>query len=155
MTTADQVVPEMEALQREGLIQLVDWARVIRRTDGSIDTRQMTSTAGVGAAGGALWGLLFGLLFFIPLAGALIGAGIGALMGKLADYGIDDKFIKDVSKQITPGTSALFLYVAQSTTDRVLDRLARFQPTLIRTSLSKEGEEQLRAAMEEAARANA
>jgi uncharacterized membrane protein len=152
-TTADQVIPEVEALQREGLLQLVDWARVIRRTDGSIDTRQMTSTAGVGAAGGALWGLLFGLIFFIPLAGALIGAGMGALMGKLADYGIDDKFIKDVGKQITPGTSALFLYVAQSTTDRVIERLSRYQPTLIRTSLSKEAEEQLRAAMEEAAKA--
>lgn len=149
MTTADLVVPELEALQREGLIQLADWARVIRRTDGSIDTRQMTNTAGVGAAGGALWGLLFGLIFFIPIAGALIGAAMGAIMGKLADYGIDDKFIKDVSKQITPGTSALFLYVAQVTTDRVLDRLNRYEPTLIRTSLSKEAEEALRKAMQE------
>jgi uncharacterized membrane protein len=148
-TTADQVIPELEALQREGLIQLADWARVIRRTDGSIDTRQMTNTAGVGAAGGAMWGLLFGLLFFIPIAGALIGAGMGAIMGKLADYGIDDKFIKEVGKQITPGTSALFLYVSQVTTDRVLDRLSRYQPTLIRTSLSKEAEDALRKAMEQ------
>jgi uncharacterized membrane protein len=153
MTTADQVIPELEALQREGLIQLADWARVIRRTDGSIDTRQMTNTAGVGAAGGALWGLLFGLIFFIPVAGALIGAAMGAVMGKLADYGIDDKFIKDVSKQITPGTSALFLYVSEATTERVIDRLSRYQPTLIRTSLSKDAEEALRKAMEEASSA--
>jgi len=150
-TTADQVIPELEALQREGLIQLADWARVIRRADGSIDTRQMTNTTGVGAAGGALWGLLFGLIFFIPIAGALIGAAMGAIMGHLADYGIDDKFIKDVSGQITPGTSALFLYVSEATTDRVIDRLSHFQPTLIRTSLSKEAEERLRAAMEQAA----
>jgi uncharacterized membrane protein len=149
-TTADQVVPELEALQREGLIQLADWARVIRRTDGSIDTRQMTNTTGVGAAGGALWGLLFGLIFFIPIAGALIGAAMGAVMGRLADYGIDDKFIKDVGRQLTPGTSALFLYVNDITTDRVLDRLSRYQPTLIRTSLSKDAEESLRKAMEEA-----
>ena len=75
---------------------------------------------------------------------------MGAMMGRLADYGIDDKFIKEVGKQITPGTSALFLYVAESTTDRVIDRLSRFQPTLIRTSLSKEAEDKLRAAMEQA-----
>jgi uncharacterized membrane protein len=149
MTTADQVVPELEGLQREGLIQLVDWARVIRRADGSVDTRQMTNTTGVGAAGGALWGLLFGLIFFIPVAGVLLGAAMGAIMGKLADYGIDDKFIKEVSAQITPGTSALFLYVAQVTTDRVLDRLGQYQPTLIRTSLSKEAEDALRKAMEQ------
>jgi uncharacterized membrane protein len=114
----------------------------------------MTNTAGVGAAGGALWGLLFGLIFFMPLAGVLIGAGMGAIFGKLADFGIDDNFIKDVSKQITPGTSALFLYVKTSTTDRVLDRLSRYQPTLIRSSLSKEAEDQLRAAMEQAAASN-
>jgi uncharacterized membrane protein len=149
-TTADQVIPELEALQREGLLQLEDWARVIRRPDGSIDTRQMTNTTGVGAAGGALWGLLFGLLFFIPLAGALLGAGMGAIFGRLADIGIDDKFIKEVGQQITPGTSALFLYVRESTTDRVIERLSRFQPTLIRSSLSKEAEAQLRAAIEQA-----
>jgi len=153
-TTADEVIPELQALQREGLLQLEDWARVIRRADGSIDTRQMTNTAGVGAAGGALWGLLFGLIFFMPLAGVLVGAGMGAIFGKLADFGIDDNFIKDVSKQITPGTSALFLYLKQSTTDRVLDRLSRYQPTLIRSSLSQEAEDQLRAAMEQAAASN-
>src|SRR5215471_6266065 len=124
MTTADLVVPELEALQREGLIQLADWARVIRRPDGSIDTRQMTNTTGVGAAGGALWGLLVGLIFFIPLAGVLIGAGMGA------------KFIKEVGQQTTPATAALCLYVRESTTDRVIERLSRFEPSLIRTSLS-------------------
>ncbi len=151
MDTADKVVPELEALQREGLIELADWARVIRRADGGIDTRQMTNTTGAGLAGGALWGMLFGLIFFIPIAGLLIGGAMGALMGKLSDYGIDDKFIKEVGKQITPGSSALFLYVVRSTNDKVLERLAPFQPTLIRTSLSKEAEEKLREAMESSA----
>jgi hypothetical protein len=103
MDTADKVVPELEALQREGLIQLADWARVIRKADGSIDTKQMTNTTGAGAAGGALWGMLFGLIFFIPLAGLLIGGAMGALMGHLSTMD-RDKFIKEVGKQITPGS---------------------------------------------------
>jgi uncharacterized membrane protein len=146
--TADQVVPELQALQRDGLIELADWARVIRNHDGKIDVRQGTSTTGIGAAGGALWGMLFGLLFLMPLAGMAIGAATGAIVGKLTDVGIDDKFIKDVSNQITPGTSALFLYVVRATTDRVLDRLKQYQPTLLRTSLSHDAENQLRAAMQ-------
>jgi len=149
-TTADQVIPELEALQREGLIQLADWARVIRKADGGVDTRQMTNTTGAGMAGGALWGMLFGLIFFIPVAGLLIGGAMGAMMGHLSDYGIDDKFIKEVGKQITPGTSALFLYVVSSTGDRVIERLAKYQPTLIRTSLSNEAEQKLRTALEQA-----
>jgi uncharacterized membrane protein len=146
--TADNVVPEIQAMQREGLLDLADWARVIKRDDGKIDVRQATSTAGTGAAGGALWGLLFGLLFLMPLAGLAIGGITGALLGKLADYGIDDKFIKQVGSQITPGTSALFLYVVRATNDKVIERLKPYQPTLMRTSLSQDAEEKLRAAIQ-------
>ena len=148
-TTADEVVPEIEAMQRENLLQLADWARVIRREDGKVDVRQATSTAGAGAAGGALWGMLFGLLFLMPIAGLAIGAATGAIAGKLADYGIDDKFIKDLGNKIQPGTSALFLYVVQATSDKVLERLQPYHPTLLRTSLSQEQEAKLRAAMED------
>jgi uncharacterized membrane protein len=147
MDKADTVIPELQSMQREGLIELADWARVIRRPDGKIEVRQATSTAGMGAAGGALWGMLFGLLFLMPIAGLAIGAVTGAIMGKLADYGIDDKFIKEVGNQITPGSSALFLYVVRATTDKVIDRLRPFDPALLRTSLTEDAEERLREAM--------
>ena len=38
-----------------------------------------------------------------------VGAAAGALAGSLADYGIDDDFIKNVREKVTEGTSALFL----------------------------------------------
>jgi uncharacterized membrane protein len=148
MPTADLAVTEVEAMQREQLITLADWARVIRREDGKVDVRQATNTAGAGAGGGAFWGLLFGLIFLMPFAGAAIGAAVGAIAGAMADIGIDDKFIKDLGKQITPGTSALFLYVTEATTDRVVERLRQYEPTVLRTSLSAEAEQKLRAQME-------
>src|SRR5262245_23097605 len=89
MGTADQAIAQLEQAQREGLISLSDWARVIKRPDGKIETRQATNMAGAGAAGGALWGMLFGLLFLMPLAGLAIGAATGAIAGALSDYGID------------------------------------------------------------------
>src|SRR5690348_1863280 len=95
-TGADDAIPEIEAMQRETLLQLADWARVNRKPDGKIYVRQANSPAGAGAAGGALWGMLFGLLFLMPIAGMAIGAATGAIVGKLADYGIDDKFIKEL-----------------------------------------------------------
>jgi uncharacterized membrane protein len=150
MTTADEAADELQRMQSEGLISLSDWARVIRKPDGKIDVRQAVGTAGTGAAGGALWGMLFGLLFLIPVAGLVIGAATGALMGALSDYGIDDKFIKGLSNQIKPGSSALFLQVERSTTDKVTERLQKYQPTLLRTSLSEEAEAKLKAAVEAA-----
>jgi uncharacterized membrane protein len=148
MARADEVVPQLQSMQGEGIIQLADWARVIRRPDGKIEVRQASSTAGAGAAGGALFGMLIGLLFLAPVAGMAIGAVTGGIMGKFADYGISDKFIKDVGNQITPGTSALFLYVAQVTVDKVVERLKPFEPTVVRTSLSEEAEQKLRSAMQ-------
>jgi uncharacterized membrane protein len=148
MEIADEVVNKLDELHREGLIQLADWARVIRHDDGKVDVRQAHNTTAAGAAGGALWGMLIGLIFLMPLAGLAIGGAVGALTGRLADYGIDDKFVKDLAKQIQPGTSALFLYVVQATTDKVVDRLKEYQPTLLRTSLSQDAEEKLRAAIQ-------
>jgi uncharacterized membrane protein len=150
MEAADEVVPQIQQMQREGLIDLADWARVIKRPDGKVDIRQGTSTTGAGAAGGALWGMLFGLIFLVPIAGLAIGAITGALAGKLTDYGIDDKFIKDLGNQITPGSSALFLYVVRATGDKVVERLREYNPTLLRTSLSQEQEQKLRDLMTEA-----
>jgi uncharacterized membrane protein len=147
-TTADEVVPQLEVLQSEGLIQLADWARVIRREDGKIEVRQAANTTGAGAVGGVLFGALIGLLFLMPLVGLAVGAATGAIIGHFADYGISDQFINDVGNQITPGSSALFLYVVEATTDRVIERLKPYEPTVLRTSLSHDAEDRLRAAME-------
>jgi uncharacterized membrane protein len=134
-------------MNREGLIDLADWARVVRHADGRVEVRQGTSTGSAGAAGGVLVGLLLGLVFLMPFAGMLVGGVAGALIGKLIDYGIDDQFIRDVSHQLTPGTSALFLYVTRVKLDDVVDRFRPYQPSVIHTSLSPEAEEKLRESM--------
>jgi len=147
MHTADDVVIRLDGLQREKLLQITDWARVVRYADGKVEVRQGHSTVAAGAGGGALWGMLLGLIFLMPLAGAVVGGVTGALVGKLTDYGIDDKFIHDLGAQIQPGTSALFLYVTSATTDKVADRLRDLKPTLLHTSLTTDAETKLREAL--------
>jgi uncharacterized membrane protein len=147
MSAADEAVIELEQMQKEALITVADWARVIRRQDGKVDIRQGNHPTAAGALGGTFWGLLFGLIFFVPLFGAVIGAASGALIGALSDVGIDDKMIKSLGQQIAPGTSALFIYVVQATGDKVTDRMRRFQPEVLRTSLSNDAEEKLRKAL--------
>lgn len=144
MATADEAVIELEQMQKEALISIGDWARVIRRQDGKVDIRQGNSPAAAGALGGTFWGMLFGLIFFMPFLGAAIGAASGALIGALTDVGIDDKMIKGLGNQIVPGSSALFLYVVQATGDKVTERMQRFEPEVLKTSLSNDAEERLR-----------
>ena len=102
-----------------------------------------------------MWGTLVGILFMNPLAGmvlgAAVGAGSGALSGSLADFGIDDDFVKKLGETITPGSSALFVLVKSATEDKVLPEIEPFKPRLLKTSLSNEQEEKLKAALSKVA----
>jgi len=72
-----------------------------------------------------------------------VGAAFGALGGKMADYGIDDDFIKRTRSEVTEGTSALFLLTSDAVQDKVLDELKDFDFELIASNMTKEQEAQL------------
>ena len=145
-TSAEQMRDRLASLQKLQLISLSDAAVVVRRQDGKVKVKQAVSLVGAGAVGGAFWGMLIGLLFFAPWLGMAIGAASGALGGALSDYGVDDKFIKEVGGKIEPGHSALFLLVESWTEDKVMDEIAGFDAEVLQTSLSKEDEAKLKAA---------
>ena len=133
-------------IRKRRLVQLADAAVVVRRQDGKVKVKQLTNLVGGGAFGGAFWGLLIGLLFTVPWLGLALGAAAGAGIGGLTDYGVDDKFIKEVGSTIEPGHSALFLLIHEATMEKWMDELQEFNPTVLQTTLSKEDEAKLRAA---------
>ena len=57
-----------------------------------------------------------------------------------------DDFINEVGATIKPEGSALFLLIEKWTEDKALERLNKFNATIIRTSLTKEEEENLKVA---------
>lgn len=134
----------MASLQKQHIVALEDAAVVVRRQDGKVKVKQAQSIVGAGALGGAFWGMLIGLLFWMPWLGLAAGALGGAIGGHFTDVGVDDEFIKQVGSQIEPGHSALFLLIAQSTPDKLLEEFAQFNGTVIQTSLSAEDEAKLR-----------
>jgi uncharacterized membrane protein len=145
---AEQVMDVAGSLNRQELLDLEDAALVWRAPDGKIKVQQSVNPVAAGAASGALWGTLLGLLFLMPLFGMAVGAATGAASGKLADVGIDDRFIKDTAATLTPGSAAIFALVRRSTPDRVREALAPYEPTVLRTSLTKDREDELVAALQ-------
>lgn len=146
-TGAGNMLNEIVHLQRQELIAVDDAAVVVHPKNGKAKVKQAKNLAGAGALGGAFWGMLFGLIFLMPLAGLAIGAATGAVAGKMSDYGIDDKFIKNVASKVTPGTSALFLLVHDAKPDKVLAALKPYGGELIQSSLSAKQEAELREAL--------
>jgi uncharacterized membrane protein len=145
-TGASEARDKLFELQKQELITLEDAAVVVRKQDGKTKVKQAHSLVGTGALGGAFWGLLIGLIFLAPLFGMAVGALAGALGGKYTDIGIDNDFIKEVGDTVEPGESALFLLVTQVQTERVLEELSEFDPTVLQTNLSAEDEDKLREA---------
>jgi len=144
---AQKMLNKVYALQNQELITVMD-AATVSWPEGKKNpkTKQAVNLTGAGALDGAFWGMLFGLLFFIPVFGLAVGAAMGALSGHFADYGINDDFIKRVRKEVTPGTSALFLMTTNAVLDKVVDEFKGADFELISTNLSKEQEDQLRIA---------
>ena len=149
--TAGEAAAKLAEMQKEYLIQLEDVAWVTKKPDGKLKLHQGTSLTGAGAAGGAFWGFLFGLIFLVPFVGLAVGAATGALAGKLSDYGIDDKWIKEVAAGIPAGGSALFVMARSANAERVVPEMAKFGGTVIKTNLSPAQEQALEAALSGAA----
>ena len=157
---AAEVLTTLRELQAEHLIDLDDAVYVTKDLAGKLKLHQSVNLTAAGAMDGAFWGLLIGMLFTLPFpfmapvaflglsaVTAGIGAAAGAIEGHFSDYGIDDQFIKDLSASMQPGSSALFVLVRKSTPDKVIPEISKYGGTILRTSLSKETEEQLRQAL--------
>jgi uncharacterized membrane protein len=154
-TTAAAAADEARRLARDLIIEPDAIASIVRDKEGKFHVQTSHHPVGTGATWGMFWGLLFGLLFFIPVFGLAVGAGLGALMGKVTKSGIDRAFQDQVRDLLQPGTSALFLMVEKVTPDKAVDALSKYGGTVLKTSLSKEGEQELQEALHGGAAASA
>jgi uncharacterized membrane protein len=151
-TTAFDARAALAKMQKEYLIEMEDVVVVTKNEKGKVKLHQATNLTMIGAVGGSFWGMLIGIFFFNPLIGMAVGAGAGALSAKLADIGISDKMMKELAASFEPGNSAIFVLVKKVTGDKVLEGMKDFagKGKVFQTSLSKDDEEALRAALEKA-----
>jgi uncharacterized membrane protein len=145
--TADEAAEEARRLAADLIIQPDAIAVIVRDEDGSYHVHTTHHAVGGGAVWGMFWGFLFGLLFFIPVFGMAVGAGMGALMGKFAKTSIDKQFQDQVRGMVAPGTSALFLMVEKVTPDKAIEAMSKYGGTVLKSSLSKEDEQELQDAL--------
>ncbi|MDI3287459.1 DUF1269 domain-containing protein [Polyangium sp. 15x6] len=150
---AAEVMLAIDRMSSENLVDLEDACYVTKNPDGKVRLHQSKDLTTAGALSGGLWGMLIGLFFLAPVFGLAVGAATGALTGKASDYGIDDAFMKRLAEQMKPGSSAIFTLTRKVTADKVIPELAKYGGTVLQTSLSKDAEEKLEAALEQGQKA--
>jgi uncharacterized membrane protein len=142
---AGQVLEALEAEEHDHDISLDDTAVVRKDQDGTIHVdNEVDRGVKVGAIGGGLLGLVVGFLFGGPIASLALGAIAGALGGDLANLGIDQRFIDDVSAELEPGGSALFVMVREADPEATAAALAPFEGQIYYTNLPSDTEAELR-----------
>jgi uncharacterized membrane protein len=147
LQTAEQAEAELERLAEDLVIEPDAIAVISRDEKGKFHVRTTHHEVATGATWGMFWGLLFGFLFFIPLLGWAVGTGIGALMGLVAKLEISSEFQRQVRDMLQPGTAAVFVVAEKMTTDKVIDSLAKYHGTVLKTSLPKDVERQIQEAL--------
>jgi len=144
---AEAMLEDIQKWQEEGLIELEDAVIASRGVGGDVQIEQTHKQGGRFALRGGGAGLLAGLLLGGPILGLVGGVAAGGIAGALKDYGLDDKFIKEVSQWVQPETSALFLLVKEAKADEVLEKLHSYGAIVLTTTLAPEQEKRLRQAV--------
>jgi uncharacterized membrane protein len=89
-----------------------------------------------GAGWGAFWGLLVGAMVTIPVLGIAAGAGLGALAKATEKLGISEDQLATIGRELTPGTSALFLVTQEGDLDHLGERMRGMHMKLVETNLT-------------------
>lgn len=144
---AEGMLEDFQKYQAEGDINLVDAVIASRGSGKEVEIQQTKSKTKRYAATGSGIGLLAGLLLGGPIGGLVGGAAIGAITGKMKDYGIDDKFIKQVSEYLQPNTAALFILVDEANGPKILEKLRPHKASILTTTLTDEQEKRLEDAL--------
>ena len=146
---AGKVREAIRQQEKGGLIKLDDSAVVTKDTDGKVHVKnQVDRGVKIGGVTGGFLGLLIGSIFF-PVAGVVVGVLGGMGVGALTDHGIQKSFVKEVSEEITPSTSAIFLIVREADPNAAVAALRPYKGKLLQTSLDSDEEETLRRALSE------
>ena len=149
-TGANEALDTVKSLKKQNFMSLEDTAVVVKDANGEVKSHNaVDTTTKHGILGGGLVGMFIGMMFGGPLGMMVFGGIAGGAIGMLTKHGVSSDFIKDVSEQITPGTSALFIVVRHARPDVTL---AAFREhvhggTVLQTTFDPEVEESIKRAV--------
>ena len=141
---AAKVRQTLKNMEHGGHLSLDDSAVVVKEASGKVHLKnEMDRGEEAGIIGGSVVGLLIGSVLF-PVVGLVLGAVGGALVGKLLDKGVDQKFVRDVTEKMQPGSSAIFFIVRDEDPGMAIASLRPYKGQIYETTLPEEAEEALR-----------
>ncbi len=116
-TQAAEVLTRLKKMDKDGAINIIDAAVMVRSEDGRKVKVNETAefTAKKGGVRGAVLGGVLGIIFPPSiLAMGAVGAAAGAALGHFTDQGFDNNLLKEIGENLPPGGSCI-VAVAEET----------------------------------------
>jgi len=133
---ADEVMLSLLKLEEAHLIDLEDATVITKNSAGKIRLKPyydlLAASKGLSSR---FWGKLIHMLL-------VDGNNSG-----LAEIGIDRAFVEKIEANMSPDTSAIFIFVNRADPELVVKTLAQFKGKILQTTLSKKERGQLEAAI--------
>jgi uncharacterized membrane protein len=148
-TQAYEVRDSLKKAEKNDLLKIDDMAVLVKDADGKVKT---SGKVDGGVRSGAIAGGILGLVLvgvFAPVIGIAGGAALGGVLGKKMNTGFDKKFVQEVSDELKPNTSALFVIAEEGNTAAILSLLRKYQGRVYQTSLPEDLEAQMQEALDE------
>jgi uncharacterized membrane protein len=148
MYTADEARAALLRMQGEKLLDIEESSVLVRISGDSYrvsqDTNIVANRQHVGHVLGLVTAAVTGTLPFI-MAGTLAGR----MVGKITDTGVTNDFINEIKSAMSPGTSALLLYVHTSPENRseIIERMGRFSPRILQSNMPPELQQEIEDAL--------
>ena len=79
----------------------------------------------------------------------LLGAAAGAMIGKMAHLGVDKDFVKEVTAELTPGTSALFIMASKVNPGAIRAILEQYRGKVFQSTLDEAALEEVKKALKD------
>lgn len=134
-----QGLDERSAVLLDGLAHV----RVDEHGKTHVESPARDSRVGARAASSAVFGTVLGFLFLMPLIGLVVGGVVGVLFAGLDRAGLDASFRRELADQLGHGGSAVVAYATPEDSARLVDALARFGGTVLRTTVSDQDEREI------------
>ena len=116
-TEAAEVLARLKQMDKDGAIDIIDAAVMVRAEDGrKVKVKETAEfTAKKGGVRGAIVGGLLGIIFPPPiLAMGAVGAAAGAALGHFTDQGFDNNLLKEIGENLPPGGSCVVAVVEET-----------------------------------------
>ncbi len=146
-TSGPAALQAMREAQKNSGLALKDVAAVVKDADGNVKKHNETDSATLtGIVGGGFLGLLLGLVFF-PIGGLAIGAIAGGLIGKSLGHNVDKQLVQDVTNDMGPSSSAVFVLV-EGNASALVGSVRHLGGKVYQTTLDSDLEDQLQQSLD-------